>query len=168
MNSPLDHSRHSYHVLMTANLQHLRYVVLAAESGSFRRVGRMVGRNSSQVSRKIVELEDHLGGSLFERGAFGVRPTLAGRQFIVSITAALDQIDEAMALSGAAGRGEAGILRLGIILTIAQGPLRRLIEVYTERHPEIDLALVDGSRSSHLSSIRTHALDIAFLPGSAA
>lgn len=149
-------------------LQHLRYAALAAEVGSFRRVGRMIGRNSSQVSRKIVELEDHLGVSLFERGAFGVRPTLAGRQFIVSVKSALDQIDEAMALAGAAGRAEAGILRLGIILTIAQGPLRRLIEVYTGRHPEVDLALVDGSRSSHLSSIHAHALDIAFLPGSAA
>lgn len=168
LKSSFPSSVHAHLFPKTARLQHLRYAALAAEFGSFRRVGRLVGRNSSQVSRKIVELEDHLGVSLFERGAYGVRTTLAGRHFIDSVKAALDQIDEAMALAGAAGRAEAGILRLGIILTIAQGPLRRLIEDYTQRHPEIDLALVDGSRSSHLASIRTHTLDIAFLPGSAA
>lgn len=127
----------------------------------------MVGKNSSQISRNIAELEDQLGISLFERGTFGVRPTVAGAKFIVSVKAALNQIDEAIALAGAAGRAETGILRLGIILTIAQGTLRRLIELYTARHPDVDLALVDGSRSSHLAAIRAHTLDVTFLPGDA-
>lgn len=87
----------------TARLQQLRYAALAAEFGSFRRVGRLVGRNSSQVGRKVAELEDHLGVRLFERGTFGVRPTVAGSHFIVTIRAALDRIDEAIALAGAAG-----------------------------------------------------------------
>jgi len=131
-------------------------------------VGRLVGRNSSQISRRVAELEDQLGVSLFERGAFGVRPTVAGKQFIKSVKAALDQIDEAIAVAGAAGRAETGILRLGIILTIAQGALRHLIEVFTAQHPDIDLALVDGSRPSHLAAIRAHTLDVAFLPGDTA
>lgn len=113
----------------------------------------------------IAELEDHLGVSLFERGSFGVRPTVAGSQFIVKIRAALSQIDEAIAIAGAAGRAETGILRLGIILTIAQGTLRFLIEAYADQHADIELALVDGDRSSHLAAIRTHLLDIAFMPG---
>lgn len=113
----------------------------------------------------IAELEDHLGVSLFERGSFGVRPTVAGSQFIVRIRAALSQIDEAIAIAGAAGRAETGILRLGIILTIAQGTLRCLIEAYADQHADIELALVDGDRSSHLAAIRTHLLDIAFMPG---
>lgn len=160
-----DPSVHGDMLRKTARLQQLRYAALAAEFGSFRRVGRMVGKNSSQVSRKIADLEDHLGVSLFERGAFGVRPTVAGSQFIVSIRAALDQIDEAIAVAGAAGRAETGILRLGIILTIAQGALRRLIEAYADQHADIELVLVDGGRSGHLAAIRAHTLDVAFLPG---
>lgn len=148
-----------------ARLRQLQYAAMAAEFGSFRRVGRVVGKNSSQVSRMIAELEDHLGVSLFERGSFGVRPTVAGSQFIVKIRAALSQIDEAIAIAGAAGRAETGILRLGIILTIAQGTLRFLIEAYADQHADIELALVDGDRSSHLAAIRTHLLDIAFMPG---
>jgi len=160
-----DTSVHGDMFRKTARLQQLRYAALAAEFGSFRRVGRVVGKNPSQISRKIADLEDHLGVSLFERGAFGVRPTIAGSQFIVSIRAALDQIDEAVAIAGAAGRAETGILRIGIVLTIAKGALRHLIEAYADQHADIELVLVDGGRSGHLAAIRAHTLDVAFLPG---
>lgn len=148
-------------------LRQLRFSVLVAEFRSFRRVGRIVGKSPSQVGRTIADLEHALGVSLFERGAFGARPTMAGEAFIARMRGALHQIDEAVALARSAGRAETGVLRVGIILTIARGFLRRLIEAFERLHPDIDLTLVDGSRSGHLAAIRTHALDVAFLPGDA-
>ncbi|MCP5231146.1 MAG: LysR family transcriptional regulator, partial [Zoogloeaceae bacterium] len=63
-------------------LQHLRYFVAAAEHGSFRKAGRALDIEESAISRRIRDMEDELGASLFQRHAGGVRLTLAGQRFL--------------------------------------------------------------------------------------
>ncbi|WP_244543597.1 LysR family transcriptional regulator [Bosea sp. CRIB-10] len=46
-------------------LRHLRYFVAAADHGSFRKAATAVDVKESAVSRRIRDLEDHLGASLF-------------------------------------------------------------------------------------------------------
>ena len=53
-------------------IRHLRYFVTAAEHGSFRKASQTLGIQESAVSRRIRDLEDHLGASLFQRQASGV------------------------------------------------------------------------------------------------
>lgn len=45
----------------------LRYIIAAAENGSFRRAAKFLQVQQSSVSRAIQQLEDDLGVSLFER-----------------------------------------------------------------------------------------------------
>ena len=61
-------------------LHHLRYFVTAAEYGSFRQAGRALGLQESTISRRIRDLEDQLGASLFHRHARGVSLTVAGQK----------------------------------------------------------------------------------------
>ena len=88
----------------------------------------MLGIRQSAVSRHVRALEDHLGVSLFERYRTGVRVTNAGARFLQQAREALAQLDQASKLAGAAGRGAAGQLRIGIVSSMGAGFLRELIQ----------------------------------------
>ncbi|WP_139790757.1 LysR family transcriptional regulator [Rhizobium rhizosphaerae] len=61
--------------------RYLRYFIAAAKHGSFRKAGIALGVQESSVSRRIRDLEDQLGASLFQRHNGGARLTFAGQRF---------------------------------------------------------------------------------------
>lgn len=63
-------------------LRQIRYFLAAAEHGSFLKAAAALGIQESAVSRRIRDLEDDLGASLFQRHNGGVVPILAGQQFV--------------------------------------------------------------------------------------
>src|SRR5260370_22492411 len=65
------------------DLVDLRYLSIAVETGSFSSAAQSLGVEPSTISRRIVRLEDELGVTIFERGAFGIRLTAAGPQVMV-------------------------------------------------------------------------------------
>ena len=74
-------------------LNQLRYFVAAVDYGSFRKAAAALSVQESSISRRIRDLEDELGASLFMRHAGGVRLTVAGREFLRNARHALRQID---------------------------------------------------------------------------
>jgi DNA-binding transcriptional LysR family regulator len=108
-------------------------------------------------------LEDELGVSLFERHQAGVRVTNAGVRFLQRASDALDQLDQASKIAGAAGRGATGQLSIGIRSSIAAGFLRELIEKYSGQHPDVVIQLVEGASTEQISLIRKRHLDVAFV-----
>lgn len=62
--------------------RHVRYFLAAVEQGSFRKAGLILGIQESAISRRIRDLEDHLGISLFHRCSAGGRLTFAGQRFL--------------------------------------------------------------------------------------
>src|SRR5215471_11539413 len=85
--------------------------------------GDVLGVRQSAVSRRVRELEDELGVSLFERHHAGVRVTNAGARFLQEARTALVQLDHAVKTAAAAGSGTVGRLSVGILSSIATGYL---------------------------------------------
>ena len=50
----------------------IRYFLAAAEYGSFRKAALALGIQESAISRRVRDLEDELGASLFQRHNGGV------------------------------------------------------------------------------------------------
>ncbi|MCA3718387.1 MAG: LysR family transcriptional regulator, partial [Brevundimonas sp.] len=63
-------------------LRHVRYIIAAAESGSFRRAAQDLGVEQSAISRRIRDVEDEIGAQLFSRHPAGVDLTDIGKQFL--------------------------------------------------------------------------------------
>jgi DNA-binding transcriptional LysR family regulator len=122
-----------------------------AEHLSFRRAASVLGIRQSAVSRRIQSLEDALGVSLFERHHGGVRITAAGAHFFDRARYALLQLDNAVMAAGAAGRGENGLLRIGICSSMAAGFLRELMQAYSERHPDVIIQVSEGAVREHIA-----------------
>lgn len=144
-------------------VRHLRYVVAAAEQGSFRRAATALNVEQSAISRRIRDIEDRLGVSLFTRHSGGVDLTNAGQKFFNHATSALRQIDRAAKLAGSAGRGEHGIIRVGITSSLASGFISDLLKAYECKNSGVQIEYVEGSPSEHIAAIGRFRIDIAFL-----
>lgn len=149
---------------MSFELRHLCYVVAAADHGSFRKASAL-GVRESAVSRRIRDLEDEIGATLFIRHHAGVCPTYAGHQFVGRARKAINQLSYATRDVGLIGRAEKGVVRLGIFSSLASGFLAELIQTYGAKHGGVRLEIVEGGPSDHMLAIRQHRLDVAFLTG---
>ncbi len=146
-------------------LRHIRYFVAASEHGSFRKAAHALGIRESAVSRRIRDLEDELGASLFHRHNGGVSLTQAGQHFLLRARKALRQIGEGARDVAAIGRCEDGRVKIGIFSSLASGFLSDLLRVYDQNHAGVRIEFVDGNPAEHVSAIRQLRLDVAFITG---
>lgn len=146
-------------------LNQLRYFVAAVDYGSFRKAAAALSVQESSISRRIRDLEDELGASLFMRHVGGVRLTVAGWEFLRNARHALRQIDIGMTKVAAVGRAEQGLIKVGIFSSLASGFLFDLLRAFGERHPNVQLDIIDGSPPEHVAAVRNLNLDVAFITG---
>lgn len=146
-------------------LHQLRYFIAAADYGSFRKAAAALVIQESSISRRIRDLEDELGASLFVRYSGGVRLTVAGQEFLRSARHALRQIDIGVTKVAAVGRAEQGLIKVGIFSSLASGFLFDLLRTYGQRHPNVKIDIIDGSPPEHVAAVRNLNLDVAFITG---
>ncbi|MBV8796650.1 MAG: LysR family transcriptional regulator, partial [Hyphomicrobiales bacterium] len=136
-----------------------------AEAGSLSAAGRKLGAPLPTVSRKISDLEAHLGARLLTRSTRRLALTDAGAAYVAAAKRILDEVSEAeRAASGehAAPRGD-----LVITAPVVFGRLHVLpvIAEFLAQWPEIDVRLVLSDRNLHLIDDR---VDIAVRIGALA
>ncbi|MEE4537151.1 MAG: LysR substrate-binding domain-containing protein [Erythrobacter sp.] len=149
----------------TLDLRHLRSFLVVAETGSFRRAAKRSGLGQSAVSRRVRRLEDLLGVSLFERRPSGARLTPAGTSFASSTRTILNDLNTALETASSAGVADAGQLRVGIIASLSQGPLRDLVRAFLCLHADVDLCVMESDRS-HLFTLLSHrCMDVVVAAG---
>src|SRR5229473_3278010 len=151
--------------LPTIDLVSITQALVVAECLSFHRAARVLGNEPSTVGRRVRALEDVLGVSLFERTPAGVRPTTAGARFFEQARAVLRQLDDAVQVAGAAGRGVIGHLNIGILSSMAAGFLREVIRAYRARHAKVEMHILEGASREQIALVRESRLDVAFVLG---
>ena len=146
-------------------LHHLRYFVAAVEHGSFRKAGRALDIEESAISRRIRDMEDELGASLFQRHAGGVRLTIAGERFLGPARKALRHIDTGASDVAAVGRSEEGHVRVGVFSSLASGFLFDLLRQFGTLYPNVRVDPIEGNPAEHVAAVRKLHLDVAFITG---
>lgn len=146
-------------------LRHIRYFVAASEQGSLRKAAMLLNIEESAVSRRIRDLEDRLGASLFHRHSGGVSLTVAGQRFIRRARIALQQIEDGISDVAAIGRSEDGIVKIGIFSSLASGFMFALLKTFAERYPQVAVELIEGNPEVHVAAIRQLQLDVALITG---
>lgn len=137
------------------------------DAGSLSAAGRHLDMPLATVSRKLADLESHLGTRLLTRSTRRLELTDAGRDYLESCRAILEQVDEAeRAASGAYAKVRG---RLVVAAPVVFGRLHivPVAAVFLDRHPEVDIQLRLGDRNVNL--IEEHvdlALRIGSLPDS--
>jgi DNA-binding transcriptional LysR family regulator len=145
------------------DLVDLRYLSIAVETGSFSGAAQSIGVNASTISRRIVRLEDELGVTIFERGAFGIRLTAAGRQVMVPVRRTLDDLDSVRQVGKSSGAGMTGHVRLGVRMPPVGEPLQSLLAAWRNQHPDVVLTLHELNDHQMSAALAEHILDAALV-----
>ena len=145
--------------------RHLRYFLAAVEHGSFRKAAAALHVQESTISRRIRDLEDNIGASLFHRHSAGVRLTIAGEKFLARAREIMRHIAESSTEVVAIGRVEEGRIRIGNHGSLCSGFLCELLCSFRVSHPGVATELIDGAPVDLVAEIRKLRLDVAFVAG---
>ena len=148
-------------------LESMSMLVAVADGGSLSAAGRKLNVPLTTVSRKVSELEAHLGTQLIQRSSRRIALTDAGTAYIEACRRILDDISEAERT--ASGEYQAPRGELVITAPIVFGRLHVLPVIcdFLKAYPEIDIRLVQADRNISLADEHIHlAVRIGTLPDS--
>ena len=147
-------------------LRHLRYFVAVAEELHFRRAAERLHISQPPLSEQINHLEEELGTQLLERGrARKVFLTAAGAVLLTEARKILIQIDKAAEVVQRTGRGEVGMMSVGMAPAMAYGVVPQILRRFRSEVPAVRLQLTETVTSQQEKAILDGTLDIGFCYG---
>jgi DNA-binding transcriptional LysR family regulator len=128
----------------------LRNFVSVVETGSISAAAERQRLAKSGVSRRLAELEQHLGVQLFRRTTRRMNLTDTGRSFYERARRLLDDLEEAeLAVSSEHGALQ-GHIKLALPLSFGLGHLPPAIAEFMSRHPDLEIELDMNDRQVDL------------------
>jgi DNA-binding transcriptional LysR family regulator len=141
----------------------LEYLCVVAGCGGLSEAARLLGLNVSSLSRRISQLEDELGFSLFERSSSGVRVTAGGKDVVRQARKVQAEIETIKAIGQRNSSGAVGEIRLGVRIPLVGKPVRKLLQVWRLAHPAVNLVISELSDSDMAGAIISRRLDVVFV-----
>ncbi len=135
------------------NTKALEIFTHLATSLHFGKTGEAVHLSASAVSRAVSRMEEQLGAVLFERDNRRVQLTAAGREFLAYAEQALlnwQLVQQRLHSEGEALQGELSVF---CSVTASYSVLNRILEVFRQRYPAIELTLHTGDQADAVSRV---------------
>ena len=134
-----------------------------AARGSFSAAAEALSFTQSAVSQHIAALERETGQTLVERRPGGVRLTDAGQALVRHADAILARLDDAEHELAAIAGLRGGRLRLGTFPSAGATLVPSAVRMFYERHPDVELSLVEAEPEGLLPQLRGGDLDLALV-----
>ncbi len=141
------------------DLRQLNALVAVADHGTFSAAAQALHTVQSNVSGHVAHLEKELGVELFDR--YHGTLTEAG-EMVVSRARLVQGELAALRADLDAARGEvSGVVRVGVIASVARQLVPALLRAARERHPDTRTIVVEASTTSLAPQVINGALDLA-------
>jgi len=141
-------------------IRHLEIVLAVAELGNLSKAAEHLDMTQSGLSRAIVDIEDCVGGQLFERTARGSRPTDLGVVLCQHANRLLGDFRKAQTDLAAVQRGELGSLTVGCFSMFSGWPLPQAARLFRNEMPRVLLSIEIGGAERLLEDLDSGALDM--------
>ncbi|MGW0935126.1 hydrogen peroxide-inducible genes activator [Streptomyces sp. NPDC002666] len=145
------------------SLSQLRAFAAVAEYLHFRDAAAAIGMSQPALSGAVSALEEALGVQLIERTTRKVLLSPAGERLAVRARAVLHAVGELMEEAEAVRAPFTGVLRLGVIPTVAPYLLPTVLRLVHDRYPDLDLQVHEEQTSSLLDGLAVGRLDLLLL-----
>ena len=145
------------------SVRQLRYLVAISEHLNFSRAAECCFVTQSTLSSGLKELEEVLGTCLVERDRRKVLMTPLGSEMAKRARTVLAGLQDMAELAGNRARPMTGLLRLGVIPTVAPFILPRFIPLLRAHYPDLQLALREDLTVNLLSRLDDGRLDLALI-----
>lgn len=124
--------------------------VEAVDQGSLSAAGRRLGLPLATVSRRLSELEAHIGTRLLARSTRQLVLTDAGQAYLGACRRILEEVDEAERAAAGEYSAPRGELVVAAPMVFGRMHVLPLIGGFLRQYPDVDVRLVLGDRSLNL------------------
>lgn len=145
-----------------AYLESLRVFVRVVELGSITSGGRDLRLTPAVASKRIKELEKHLGVRLFNRTTRSLTPTDVGHRFYEESKKVLESIDNAEAVVAQFSDTPRGVISVTAPLGVGRRIIAPLVPTFVEAYPDTEVRMRLSDRKV---DILADGLDVAFFVG---
>jgi DNA-binding transcriptional LysR family regulator len=145
------------------DLQHLRALVVVAETGSVTAAARRLLLTQPAVTKQLSALEGELGGALFDRTRKPLPPTPLGQATLAYARRILQLTDDLRALVSHEAGNLRGELRLGVVHSLASQLVPPLVQELRQQYPGVQLQLRSSSASRLRRAVEDGLLDAAIV-----
>ena len=148
---------------MDINLDLYRVFREVARTGNISKAAEKLFISQSAVSQSVMQLENRIGGKLFDRSVRGVKMTVEGEILFSHIDEALTLIENAQTKYTEMKELSAGSIRIGASDTICSLYLLPVLERFNSIYPEIRISVTNRTTRESIELLKQAAVDIAFV-----
>jgi len=150
---------------MNIKLEQLRVFVAVAECGAMAEAAEQIGRTASAVSMTLSQIEDQLGGKLFD-GERKSKLTPLGSYTLQQAKRAVDEHQRAVNDIRRFANGEEGLTKIAVVPSVATRVLPGAIEQLRRQVPRLEVDIRDIDSNAIHDVIHAGLVDfgIASLP----
>lgn len=145
------------------HVRQIRQFLAVAETGNFRKASERLNMAQPPLSIAIKRMEDELGGALFLRERRGVRLTALGEAILEDARQISFHNEQLRKAAASASTGLAGTLRIGFVGSATYNLFPRVLPVFRERYPLIELELRERTTTQILREIESDQLDLGLV-----
>ena len=144
-------------------LHQLRYLLAVADNRSFTAAAELCHVSQPTLSHQIKKLEEEVGEPLLQRRRKGAYLTPLGERVYRHAQDILKNVESVQQAASAFSHSVQGLLKIGVIPTIAPYLLPGLLRLSRKRHPGINFQITEEPTEHLLASLGSGALDLAIL-----
>ena len=145
-------------------LRHLRYFLAVAEELNFTRAAERLGISQPPLTQQVKALEAELGVTLFDRSAYRIELTDAGRIFAAEAARILGDARSAMQAARRAATGVTGRVRVGFTESASFNSLvTSSLQRYRSDFPAVEVSLEEHPSTDLIAALREGRIDAAFV-----
>ncbi|HEY9439524.1 MAG TPA: hydrogen peroxide-inducible genes activator, partial [Streptomyces sp.] len=145
------------------SISQLRAFAAVAEHLHFRDAAAAIGMSQPALSGAVSALEEALGVQLIERTTRKVLLSPAGERLAVRARVVLEAVGALMEEAEAVRAPFTGVLRLGVIPTVAPYLLPTVLRLVRQRYADLDLQVHEEQTASLLEGLAAGRLDLLLL-----
>jgi DNA-binding transcriptional LysR family regulator len=131
-------------------LDAMRVILAVVDAGSLSAGSRKLGAPLPSVSRKVAELERHLGTNLVVRTSRNIQLTDAGRDYVEAARRIIADLDETERRASGEYQAPRGELAVTMPVEFGNRHVMPIALAFMKEYPEVRLRLVTSDRMLHL------------------
>ena len=144
-------------------IKQLRYLIAISETLNFTRAAEVCFVGQSTLSAGLKELEDSLGVQLVERDKHSVSLTPIGQGVVERAQRLIVQADDLVDFVEGSAGVMMGVIKLGVIPTIAPFLLPLFLPKMREQFPDLKIVLREDLTANLIDKLNHHELDFALI-----
>lgn len=145
------------------NISQIEYIIAVHNTKSFTKASEICNITQSTLSTMVSKFEDEIGMLIFDRSFKPVKTTDEGKKLIKQLAKISYELHRFNEIKKGIQKEISGVVEIGVIPTVAPYLLPRVINLFSEKHPNISFKVGEFSTENIVQKILKRTIDIGIV-----